>query len=112
MRSIENSDGASYMREQIRDSVRTILEPLVRELRSPSAVMPVLAGADHKRIASVRERLAAIDCEIEETTTRLHANARRLASMGETPKPAQPASPSPPSSGGVLLPFFGKRVKP
>ena len=92
------------MFDDILISVRAALEPLIRELRSPSAVMPILVDAEHRRLAAVRERLAEIDREYAQVQTRLHANARRLDSMRDAPKPAPP-------SGSVLLPFFGRRQR-
>jgi hypothetical protein len=87
---------------EILNSVRAALEPFVRELRSSSAVMPTLVDAEHRRVTAVRERLAEIEREYAQTQTRLHANARRMDSMRETPI-------SPPPSGSIVLPFFGSR---
>jgi hypothetical protein len=78
-------------RKSLLADVAAVVAPLIEELRGASSVLPVLAGAEHKRQAAVQERLAEIECEIEQTGTRRNANARRLDSYNP-PKAAEPVS--------------------
>lgn len=96
------------LRKSLLESVRVEVTPLVQQLRGTLAVLPVLVGAEHKRIVAARSRLADIECETEEALTRRNANARRLDFLSN-PQPSKPADPAP---NTVSFPFIGKWGRP
>lgn len=102
----------SFSIEELRASllvgVREAIAPLVQQLRGTSAVLPVLVGAEHRRISAIRARLAEVGCEMEETLTRRNADARRLDFLS-SPQPPKPAEPAP---NTVSFPSVGKWGRP
>jgi hypothetical protein len=93
------------LRQSLLADVSTTIAPLVQDLRSASAILPVLVDAEHKRRTAIQERIAQIDCEIEEAVTRRDANVRRLASPDPAPKAAEPTSVK------VAFPFLGAKAR-
>jgi hypothetical protein len=98
MNSSSNSFHASLI-----DGLRAKIAPLIEQVLPLSSALPLLADAENKRLAAVRQRLAEVDCEIEEIEARRNANARQLASRSL----AQEASE--PSISVVNLPFINRR---
>ncbi|HEY0939236.1 MAG TPA: hypothetical protein VGE08_03975 [Steroidobacter sp.] len=96
------------LRKSLLVEAREAIAPLVQQLRGPSAVLPVLVGAEHRRMTAIRARLAEIECEMEETLTRRNANARRLDSLCSPPA----LRPPEPVANTVSFPFVGKWGRP
>lgn len=78
------------MFDTIINAAQTQIRAVTQGLGSPSALLAIFESAEQKRLAHVRERLAALNAEADALTAKRATLARRLNAANDKPQP--PAS--------------------